>query len=45
MEDVVHDVIPFGCPGQLAAARFVKKELQKIFDLRREALAKKFGTI
>lgn len=45
MEDRVHYMLPFGWLGHLAAARLVKRELQKIFDFRREALAKKFGTI
>ena len=45
MEDIVHYIIPFGWLGQLAAARRVKKELQKIFDFRREVLEKKFGTL
>ncbi|MCG3119624.1 MAG: hypothetical protein ALAOOOJD_02072 [bacterium] len=45
MEDIVHYILPFGRVGQLAAATRVKKELQKIFDFRREVLAKKFGVI
>jgi len=44
MEDIVHYIIPFGRLGQLAAAMPVKRELQKIFDFRRDVLAKKFGT-
>jgi len=45
MEDIVHYIIPFGRIGQLAAAALVKKELQNIFDFRRDVLAKKFGTL
>jgi len=45
MEDIVHYIIPFGRLGQFAAAALVKKELQKIFDFRRDVLAKKFGTL
>jgi len=45
MEDIVHYIIPFGRLGQLVAAALVKKELQKIFDFRRDVLAKKFGTL
>lgn len=45
MEDLVHYILPFGRLGQLAAAGLVKREVQKIFDFRREVLAKKFGTL
>lgn len=45
MEDLVHYILPFGRLGQLAAAGLVKKEVQKIFNFRREVLAKKFGTL
>ena len=45
MEDIVHYIIPFGRLGQLCAAALVQKQLQKIFDFRREVLAKKFGAL
>lgn len=45
MEDIVHYILPFGRAGQLLAAALVKKELQKIFDFRRNVLAQKFGTL
>lgn len=45
MEEIVHYIIPFGWLGHFAAGKRVKKELQKIFDFRREVLAEKFGAI
>jgi ligand-binding SRPBCC domain-containing protein len=45
MQDIVHYMIPFGWLGRLAAARLVQNQLQKIFDFRRDFLAKKFGTL
>lgn len=43
MADIVHYRIPFGWLGNLAHVLFVKKKLGKIFDYRREIVAKRFG--
>jgi ligand-binding SRPBCC domain-containing protein len=45
MQDVVHYAIPFGWLGRLLAARIVHKELQKIFEFRRDFLVQQFGSV
>ena len=44
MEDIIHYKIPMGILGDLAQGLFVKKQLQKIFDYRYQAILQKWGT-
>jgi ligand-binding SRPBCC domain-containing protein len=43
MKDIVHYKLPFGILGKLMHEIIVKKQLQGIFQYRREVLKKKFG--
>lgn len=42
MHDVVRYAIPFGPLGELARRLFVRRDLDRIFDFRREAFAAQF---
>jgi ligand-binding SRPBCC domain-containing protein len=44
MVDLVHYQLPFPPFGQLAAG-YVRRRLERIFDFRREALIRRFGTV
>jgi ligand-binding SRPBCC domain-containing protein len=41
--DDVHYVLPFGPFGEIANALFVRRQLDSLFDYRRDFLATKFG--
>jgi ligand-binding SRPBCC domain-containing protein len=43
MRDTVRYAIPFGLVGELAHKLFVRRDLERIFDFRREAFAAHFG--
>jgi ligand-binding SRPBCC domain-containing protein len=43
MTDIVHYKIPLGFMGDLVNAMWVKKELKKIFDFRRQKVVEIFG--
>ena len=43
MTDIVHYKIPFWFLGDIANSLFVKSQLQKIFDFRKEVTDKTFG--
>lgn len=43
MTDLVHYKIPFWFLGDIANALFVKRQLQKIFEFRRQTIDEKFG--
>ncbi len=43
MTDIVHYKVPFWFFGDIANSLIVKKQLEKIFDYRREVTVKKFG--
>jgi len=42
MQDEVHYLLPFGWIGKVVHVLFVKAQLKRIFDYRREMLAEKF---
>lgn len=42
-EDLVHYALPFGVFGRIARALVVRKQLDRIFEFRREAMRKMFG--
>lgn len=43
MKDLIHYALPFGLLGRMVHAAIVKKQLNAIFDYRREVLADRFG--
>lgn len=43
VRDRVHYAIPFGVIGRLAGARFVARDLRRVFDFRRRAVAELLG--
>jgi ligand-binding SRPBCC domain-containing protein len=43
MTDLIHYALPFGMQGRMVHAAIVRKQLNAIFDYRREALSGKFG--
>lgn len=43
MEDIIHFKMPLGFLGRIAYALFAKKQLQKIFNFRKEEVAKVFA--
>jgi ligand-binding SRPBCC domain-containing protein len=45
MKDLVHYGLNFGPIGSIANALFVRPKLERIFQFRREMLAKRFGEI
>lgn len=45
MTDIVHYKIPFWFIGDLANSLFVKKQLQQIFDYRRQKVEQMFGKL
>ena len=44
MTDIVHYKVPLGILGDLGNSIFIKKELQKIFQFRFNAVEKRFGS-
>ncbi len=44
MEDIVTYEVPLGVLGQIANALFISKQLNQIFDYRKQYLEKKFAT-
>jgi hypothetical protein len=44
MRDIVRYAIPFGPLGSLAHKLFVRRDLERIFEFRREAFAAHFRT-
>ncbi len=42
MKDLVHYKIPFGIFGRIAHGLFVRKQLEGVFDYRKEVLERKF---
>jgi ligand-binding SRPBCC domain-containing protein len=45
VRDHVEYEMPFGVLGRAARAMFVRKQLQRIFDFRAEAMARRFGVV
>ena len=45
MTDLLHYRLPLGPLGELANLLFVRRQLEKIFDFRREKLKAMFGTM
>jgi hypothetical protein len=43
MYDRVRYAIPYGPLGELAQRLFVRRDLERIFDFRRDAFATQFG--
>jgi hypothetical protein len=43
MRDLVRYEVPYGPLGELAHRLFVRRDLERIFDFRRDALAAHFG--
>ena len=43
MKDLIHYALPFGLLGRMVHAAIVKKQLNAIFDYRREVLTDRFG--
>jgi hypothetical protein len=43
MRDVVHYALPLGPFGRLARALVVRRDLDRIFDFRRDAVAARFA--
>jgi ligand-binding SRPBCC domain-containing protein len=43
MRDLVRYALPLGAVGRLAGAAFVRRDLERIFDFRREAIAARLG--
>jgi ligand-binding SRPBCC domain-containing protein len=43
VRDLVHYAMPLGALGRLAHAAVVRRDLQRIFDFRRDAVAAAFG--
>ncbi|MFD0892998.1 SRPBCC family protein [Luteolibacter ambystomatis] len=45
MTDEIHYAVPFGFIGDLLHPFLVRKELERIFQFRREELVRRFGTV
>jgi ligand-binding SRPBCC domain-containing protein len=43
MRDLVRYALPLGAVGRLAGAAFVRRDLERIFDFRRDAIAARLG--